>query len=77
MLVQPFLRSFSTRCYACHRQVNINTRAWEVDAKYHVVDYWGACPSCAAEIFEFTALLPRKECLVPLPEASGLDDLEV
>jgi hypothetical protein len=65
MRVQSFSRTFIIRCYACKREVKINTRTWEEDPKNHVVDYWGACPYCAAEVFECTAQLPPKKCLAP------------
>ena len=63
MQVQPCLRTFSVRCYACKREVKMSTRTWEIDAKREAVDCWGACPNCAAEISEFTAQLPQEKCL--------------
>jgi hypothetical protein len=55
MLVQSHARSFSAQCYSCRREVEINTRTWEIDPKRRIIDYWGACPFCGAEIFEYTS----------------------
>ena len=59
MLVQPHARSFSVRCYSCKREVEIHTRTWEFDPKRRILDYWGACPYCGAEIFEYTSPLQQ------------------
>ena len=55
MLVQPHARSFRVRCYSCKREVEVHTRTGEFDPKRRILDYWGACPYCAAEIFEYTS----------------------
>jgi hypothetical protein len=81
MLMQSDARSFRARCYSCKREVEINTRTWEVDPKRRVIDYWGACPCCAAEIFEFASPLQQgeyKSCitsieLVPFKSAVRTD----
>jgi len=61
MRVQSDARSFIARCYSCRREVEIETRIWEIDPKRRIIDYWGACPYCAAEIFEYTSLLRQGE----------------
>jgi hypothetical protein len=61
MLVQRHARLFNVRCYSCKREVAINTRTWEIDPKRRIFDYWGACPYCAAEIFECTSPLQQRE----------------
>jgi hypothetical protein len=81
MLVQSDARSFHARCYSCMREIEINTRTWEVDPKRSILDYWGACPYCAAEIFEYTSPLRQGEFragitsieLVPLKSAACTD----
>jgi len=71
MLVQSDARSFRARCYSCKREVEINTRTWEVDPKRRIIDYWGACPYCAAEIFEYTSPLQQGEYI------SGITSIEL
>jgi len=60
MLVQPHARSFRVRCYSCKREVEIHTRTWEFDPKRRILDYWGACPYCGTEIFEYTSPLAAR-----------------
>jgi rRNA maturation endonuclease Nob1 len=66
MRVQSSSRTFSIRCYACKKEVKIKTQTWDVDVKNHVVDYWGACPFCGAEVLEYSAQVPQKKFLTPI-----------
>lgn len=64
MRVQAVPRSFVIRCYACKREVEITTRLWQVEAEnelvdQRVIDYWGACPYCGADVLECKAQRSR------------------
>jgi DNA-directed RNA polymerase subunit RPC12/RpoP len=66
MQVQSVARAFLIPCYACKREVKMTTRIWEIDTEKQMVDYWGACPYCGAELFECAGQSAHKELLAEI-----------
>jgi hypothetical protein len=44
----------------------MTTRIWEIDTEKQMVDYWGACPYCGAELFECAGQSAHKELLTEI-----------